>query len=363
MTISFFDSSKSYSNYSNELEDALLSCFKEGKYINGPQVKTFEKELGSFLNVKECIACANGSDALTIALRSLNLPLGSEVIIPSFNYVSAAESAVNLGLSIVFCDVKKDSFNTSLELIQKQVTTKTRAVVVTHLFGSPISDIRLIANFCKENNIFLIEDNAQSLGSQINRKYAGTFGDVGTTSFFPTKNLGCAGDGGAIFTNNLGLGQKIRQLASHGQSKKYHFDFAGYNSRLDTIQASLLLIKLKYLDEQLKERRKNASIYFEHLKGLPLELPLMNESHTFNQFTIKIKDRDRWVTYLKEKDIPNMIYYPSPLHQQKAFKQTNTFELKQSEQCTRECLSLPVYPGLMEEEILYICDSIKEFCL
>ena len=359
MKIPFFKAN--CTNNSEELESTLLQTFRKQQYINGPEVKTLEKELQNYLSTPHCIACANGSDALLIALSSLELPKGSEVIIPTFNYISGAEAAQLLGLKVVFCNVDTDSHNTNLELIQKKWSDKTAAVLITHLFGLPLSDIEQIANYCKEKEVYLIEDNAQSFGSEVNNKKCGTFGDISITSFFPTKNLGGAGDGGAIFTSSGYLALKCRALASHGQTKKYHFKHAGYNSRLDTLQAALLLIKLKQLDQDIEIRKDNAQIYLEQLSTIPSLKLSTTINHTYNQFTINTDKRDELKSFLSDNGISTMVYYPLALHEQIAFLDSSYLDL-QSHSC-KKVLSLPIYPGLETKEILYICDCIKEFYL
>jgi UDP-2-acetamido-2-deoxy-ribo-hexuluronate aminotransferase len=364
MNISFFDSNALHKDYQSELESSLLSTLNEGKYIKGPSVKILEEQLACLIDVKNCISCANGSEAITLAIKALKLDQGSEVIIPSFNYVSAAESAQLCGLTIKFCDVELDTFHPSLEQIKKQINEKTKLIILSHLFGSPISEIEEIALFCKEKKIYLIEDNAQSFGSQINNKYTGSFGIISTTSFFPTKNLACIGDGGAIFTNDDNLAHHINALASHGQTTKYKFDFCGYNSRLDTLQASVLLVKLKYLQADLEKRWQNASLYYKELESLTsIRLP-KKDKNTFNQFTIRVLNnkRDLICQRLKELGIPTMIYYPIPLHKQEAFKANNSQILVNSELLTQSIFSLPIYPGLKSDEISYICSSIKGIC-
>lgn len=363
MNIPFFNWDKITKDYQEELEYALLKGLRDGKHINGPEVTELEHALSKYLGTEYCISCANGSDALTIAIATLNLPKNSEVVIPSYNYVSSAESCVNLGLTPKFCDVEETTQNTSLNLIKKQISSRTKVVIITHLFGLPVNDIKEIAAFCKSNDIFLVEDNAQSFGSGINGKRAGTFGDICTTSFFPTKNLACAGDGGAIFTNNSLFAKKIKILCSHGQEKKYEFSLPGYNSRLDTIQACLLQVNLKYLDKHLGLRKKNASYYIECLKeckniALPVE-----ENNSFNQFTIRTERRDELHEFLKRRGISTMIYYPIPVHSQIAYKKHKNSYLPVSETLSQQCLSLPIHPGLTRKEISYICDSIQEFNL
>jgi UDP-2-acetamido-2-deoxy-ribo-hexuluronate aminotransferase len=268
MRIPFFDTERIHQNYYHLLEEACIQTLKKGDFINGVAVKLFSKRLAEYLKIDFVIPCANGSDALTIALQSLNLEKNAEVIIPSFNYVSAAESTQLLRLKPVFCDVDSYTFNTNLAFIKEKISSKTKAIIVTHLFGKGIHDIQEITAFCRENQLFLIEDNAQSLGAKVKNQFVGTFGDISTTSFFPTKNLACAGDGGAIFTSNENLANRLQSIANHGQNEKYFFDFCGYNSRLDTIQAAILNVKIDFLDEQIELRKQNANQYLTELKSI-----------------------------------------------------------------------------------------------
>jgi dTDP-4-amino-4,6-dideoxygalactose transaminase len=362
--VPFYDSARVHEPYQKQLEKALLDALNQGDYIQGKAVRELESQLSEYLKISHTISCANGSEALTIALKSLDLPTRSEVIIPSFNYVSAAESAHLLGFKVVFCDVDLADFNVDLNLIKEKVSPKTKAIIVTHLFGKAIKDIAEIAAFCKENNIFLIEDNAQSFGSELDGGKAGTFGDISTTSFFPTKNLACLGDGGAIFTDDEALATKIRALCNHGQRQKYHFDFAAYNSRLDTIQAQVLKVKLQFLAQDLELRKANAKHYFEGLKDCKSIVLPNFVNHTFNQFTIRILDgkRDVLTQKLKGNGISTMIYYPKPMHHQTAFESLEKVTLPNTELLMNQVLSLPIFPRLTAEEISYICQFIKEIC-
>lgn len=364
MTIPFYDSKRVHNEYESLLEASLLNDLSEGQYISGKKVKVLETSLQDFLDIEHCITCANGSEALTIAIKALEIEIDSEVIIPSFNYISAAESATLCQLKPVFCDVSSLHFNTTLTDIKLKISAKTKLVIVTHMFGLPVEDIQEIANYCKEKGIFLIEDNAQSFGSKINNQYAGTFGDISTTSFFPTKNLGAIGDGGAIFTSNNDLAKKIKALASHGQSTKYHFDYCGFNSRLDTLQAGILIEKLAFLPSDLEKRKVNAYQYLSELKDVKgIQLP-QKENNTFNQFSILVteKNRDKLASQLKTLGIQPMIYYPLGLHKQKAFSNLEKCNLAQTEMICSSILSLPIFPGLRNDEISYICSSLKNIC-
>lgn len=363
MKIDFFDINKVHGPNQLKLEEQLIMAFRRGDYINGKRIGILENQLAEYLNIPHCISCANGTDALTLALRCLGLPDGSEVIIPSFNYVSAAETATNLGLKVVFCDVEMDSFNTSLALLLPHITHQTKAIVVTHLFGKGIGEMQEIAQYCQTHGIKLIEDNAQSFGVSINGLKAGTFGDLSTTSFFPTKNLGCAGDGGAVFTKNDQYAANIRMLKSHGQSEKYKFEQTGYNSRLDTLQAEILIQKLTWLDDSLAKRSTNAQHYHSELSNLKeVQLPGFTH-HSFNQFTLQVaqKNRDALRDTLQTKGIGTMLYYPIALHRQACFKDLEHAALPNSEELCKTCFSLPIHSGLGASEISYICSEIKRF--
>lgn len=363
MQIDFFDIHKIHSKYQQLLDRTLLDSLHRGDFINGKTIRVLEDSLAQYIGVSGCVSCANGSDALTIALRALDLPRGSEIIIPSFNYVSAAESAANLGYQVVFCDVQLESFNTSLELIKPHISDQTKAVIVTHLFGQSISDMVAIQDFCQKNGLKLIEDNAQSYGATLNHQKTGTFGDLSTTSFFPTKNLGGVGDGGAIFSNNSEYLNKASMLKSHGQSEKYKFEMTGYNSRLDTLQADILLQKLSWLDESLQRRKSHAATYQDHLSSLS-QLSLPNGiNHSYNQYTLRLpqKERTQLRSHLQENGIGTMLYYPVPLHLQACFKDLKQAELPNSEELCKTCFSLPIHSGLDRKEISYICSVIKKF--
>jgi dTDP-4-amino-4,6-dideoxygalactose transaminase len=289
---------------------------------------------------------------------SLDLPKGAEIIIPSFTYIAPVEAAVLLGYKVVFADVDANSFNITLENIKKVYNKNVRAVVAVHLFGQHCADIRDIYHFCLDNHIFLIEDNAQSLASEKNI----TRNSLITTSFFPTKNLGAFGDGGAVLTNDDRLAKKIKQIAGHGQSKKYEHELVGINSRLDAIQAAILKVKLKYLDTFIRQRRAIAAKYNEALASIPaIQIPHETGYHTYHQYTIKVeaKHRNNLQKYLKENGMETTVYYPIPAHLQQAYRQNIT--LKTSETLSQTVLSLPIFPELKHEKTGYILNKIKEF--
>ncbi|MBY0426648.1 MAG: DegT/DnrJ/EryC1/StrS family aminotransferase [Cytophagales bacterium] len=354
----------------SELDIEISKVINQANFINGEQVKSFAAGLSQFLGVKHVIPCANGTDALQLAIMAFNFPDGSEIIVPSFNYVSAAEAIAVLGFTPVFCDVNQETFTIDPKGVEKLVTHKTVAIIPVHLFGqcAPMDQILAIAHTHK---LKVIEDNAQSLGASytLNGKQhpAGTMGDIGTTSFFPSKNLGCMGDGGAIYTNNDELFQKISSLAGHGQIQKYQYELIGVNSRLDTLQAAILSVKLKYLSQNIADRQSAANRYHELLSNYefiqtPKSEPL--SSHTYNQFTIKVNPslRAEIIGRLKDKNIPHMIYYPSPLHTQKAYAKfvKPNQSLLVSEKLCQEVLSLPIHPELTVDQQNFIGQTFAE---
>ena len=361
-----------YEKIKEEVDKAILDVIATAAFINGPEVKEFQKDLGNYLGVKHVIPCANGTDALQISLMALGLKSGDEVISPSFTYIATAEVIGLLNLTPVFIDVDRQNFTIDIQSLRNAITKKTKAIVPVHLYGhcANMEEILKIAN---EFNIPVIEDTAQALGSEFtfsdgSVKKAGTIGTVGCTSFFPSKNLGCYGDGGAIMTNDDDLAKTIRMVASHGQSKKYFHDIIGVNSRLDSIQAAVLRVKLPYLKEYILARKSAASYYSKAFEPFEeLETPFVEEwsDHGFHQYTLVLHnvDREALMTYLKSKDIPSNVYYPMPTHKQGAFK--NTFEkrvsLENTEYLTQTVLSLPIHTELDTEQLEYITSSIIEF--
>lgn len=363
-----------YEKIKNEINAGIQNSIDKTAFINGPAVKEFQQDFEKYLNVKHVIPCANGTDALQIAMMALDLKPGDEVLCPAFTYVATAEVIGLLGLKPVMVDVNGDDFCISLEGLEKYITNKTKAIVPVHLYGQS-ADMEKIMSFAKRHHLFVIEDNAQAIGSDYTFsdgtvKKTGTIGDIGCTSFFPSKNLGCYGDGGALMTNNDDLAAKIRMIANHGQEKKYYHKVLGCNSRLDTIQAEILKVKLKYLDEYSAARNKMANYYDQNLKTIEgLEIPKRNENstHVFHQYTLKVKDgkRDELQKYLAEKNIPSMIYYPLPLYKQEAFLQyvNEGFTLPITEKLCEEVLSLPIHTEFNQEIQDYIISEIKNFYL
>lgn len=351
------DLKNQYLHIKQEMDDAIQQCLLDADYINGKAVKTFENNLSEYTGIKNVIACGNGTDALQLTLMALDLPKGSKIIVPAFSYIAPVEVAAFLEHKLVFADVGTD-FNISLENIKSVFTNDVKAIIIVHLFGQPCKETDAIYNFCIENNVALIEDNAQSLGAEKNN----IRNSITTTSFYPTKNLGAFGDGGAVLCNDDLLAAKIRKIASHGQSKKYIHDVVGINSRLDTIQAAILDVKLKHIVTYNLQRQKNAAFYHSKLNSLEaIELPELTSHNIFHQFTIKVKNgkREELANFLNERNIATIINYPLAAYQQKAYLQD--IKLPVTELLCASALSIPVYPEISETQLLYICDSIKEF--
>jgi len=360
-----------YLKIKEEIDEAIANTISSSRFIGGTAVESFSNNLAEFLGTESVITCGNGTDALQIALMALDLKSGDEVIVPAFTYAATAEVIALLGLTPLMVDVDLNTFNIDLDGADDIVTSRTRAIIPVHLFGLS-SDMEAVMQFAKKYNLFVIEDNAQSIGANYsldNKKYrTGTIGHIGTYSFFPSKNLGCYGDGGAISTNDEKLANKIRMIANHGQSNKYYHEIIGVNSRLDSMQAAILDVKLKYLDEFTNQRVISSTYYDKNLNqitGIKIPQQAKNRKHVYHQYTLQIKDgrRDQLKQYLADHNIPSMIYYPLPLYQQVAYQKfvEKGFSLKNSEQLCHSVLSLPMHTELTEETQLYIVDKIKAF--
>ena len=369
--IKFNDLSRSFKIIKIEYYKKLALLHKSSEYINGQEVKEFEEKLKKYLSVKNVITCANGTDALMMSIFSLNLKKNDEVIMPAFSYISVIEVVTFLGLKPVLVDVEPLTFNINVKEIKKALTSKTKLIIPVHLFGNN-SNMNLIMQIAKQNNLFVIEDAAQSIGSKFNFKnkltHSGTIGDIGCASFFPTKNLGCFGDGGVIFTNNNKIAKRLTMIRNHGQKRKYIHEFLGFNSRLDSIQASVLNIKLKYLDKENKSRQKIATEYnnsFKKIMAITIPNNTINSNHIYHQYTIRVSGglRDSLKLFLHKRGIPSVIYYPFPINYHKPFKKniTKIGGLFQSMKASKEVLSLPIYPYLTKNEISSIINSVECF--
>ena len=361
-----------YNKIKNEIDAAINSVISSAHFINGESVKEFSDNLAQYLKVKHVIPCANGTDALQIALMSLNLKPSDEIICPDFTFISSAEVIGLLKLHPVLVDVDYNSFTSTLKNIESAITVKTKVIIPVHLFGQA-AEMEAITELARKYNLYVIEDTAQALGSDYifsdgSRKKLGTIGTIGCTSFFPSKNLGCYGDGGALFTDDDMLAERIKMITNHGSRQKYYHQIIGCNSRLDSLQAAILNVKLQYLNQYIESRQQAARYYSEHLKDTEgLIIPQENgySTHTYHQYTLKVKDgkRDSLKEFLNSRDIPAMIYYPVPLHRQEAFKtiaRAHT-SLEISEQLSREVLSLPMHTELTQQQQDYIISAIKEF--
>ena len=364
-SISMVDLKSQYLDISKEIDLAISKVINSTSFINGAIVGEFESNLADWNNSKHVIGCANGTDGLQIALMALDLEPGDEIIVPSFTYVATVEVIALLKLTPVFVDVLPDSFNIDISKLEASITSKTKAIIPVHLYGqcAEMDEINAIAN---SNNLFVIEDLAQAIGSKYKDRLSGNLSHIGVTSFFPSKNLGCYGDGGALITNDDEIAKKIRVIGNHGQSKKYYHDVIGVNSRLDSMQAAILNEKLKHLDDYTSNRQKAAEYYDKNLNtlsGITIPGMTINSTHVYHQYTIKVLDgkRDELKSYLMSKGIPSMIYYPLPVNKQlaysgyssKAYEVTNTL-------CT-QVLSLPMHTHLNEEQLNYICQQITEY--
>ena len=362
-----------YQKIQSKVDDSVLKTINSASFINGPQVKSFQKHLEKYLGVKHVIPCANGTDALQIALMALDLKPGDEVITPDFTYASTIEVILLLGLTPVLVDIDIDTFNIDVSGIKNAITSKTKAIIPVHLFGQ-VASMNEILEIAQENDLYIIEDNAQSLGSNFtfkdgSKKKAGTIGHIGTTSFFPSKNLGAYGDGGAIFTEDDDLAHTLRGIVNHGMYVRYYHDLVGVNSRLDSIQASILDIKLDYLDDYNNSRCIAASKYnllFKDQSNIITPIRVgERDSHVFHQYTLRIlnRKRDELVKYLNDRNIPCGIYYPVPLHLQKAYKSNryNQSNFKVTNQVVKEVISLPMHTELTDDQLDYISSHVIKF--
>jgi dTDP-4-amino-4,6-dideoxygalactose transaminase len=371
MQIEMVDLNGQYNKIKTEVDQAVISCISSALFINGPSVKDFQYNLEQYLGVKHVIPCANGTDSLQIAMMALDLKVGDEVICPAFTYVATAEVIGLLGLTPVMVDVDHNTFNISVNEIENAITEKTKAIVPVHLYGQSC-DMEQIMNLANKYDLFVIEDNAQAIGADYTfsngeMKKAGCIGDIGTTSFFPSKNLGCFGDGGAVYTNNDELATKVRMIANHGQSVQYYHDEIGVNSRLDTIQAAVLNVKLKNLDEYISARQTLAAAYDSAFSGLAhAKIPARAaySTHVFHQYTIVLcgKDRNEVRAALAEKGIPSMIYYPLELHNQKAYRDAQYTDKDFPITCelSKSVLSLPMHTEMKEDQLAYIIENVTK---
>ena len=370
--IQMVDLKSQYEKIAPEIDSAIKLVLKSAAFIKGPDVTLFEEELAKYMGVRNVISCANGTDALQIAMMALGLKPGDEVITTNFTFVATVEVVALLGLKLVLVDPDPDTFNMTAETVRKAITPRTRAIVPVHLFGQCV-DMEGIMKLAKQHNIFVIEDAAQATGADYifsdgSRRKAGTMGHIGATSFFPSKNLGCYGDGGALYTNDDDLAKKLRSITNHGMKVRYYHNDIGVNSRLDTLQAAILRVKLKHLTQYNSARKSVADFYDGALAGSPfITVPerTASSSHIFHQYTIKVKDgrRDDLKKFLESVNIPAMIYYPVPLHIQEAYRYLGykESEFPVTSALSREVLSLPIHPDFEQEQLDYIVLNILKF--
>ena len=370
-SIQMVDLKGQYKKIKKEVDTAIRTCVDTTMFIGGPQVASFQKNLEKYLSVKHVIPCANGTDALQIAFMALGLQPDDEVIVPAFTYVATAEVIALLQLAPIMVDVDPKTFNITAEIVENAITPRTKAIVPVHLFGQSC-DMEGIMEVAKRNNLFVVEDNAQAIGADYTfkngeKKKTGTIGDIGCTSFFPSKNLGCYGDGGALMTNDDELAKKIRLIANHGQVVRYYHSVVGVNSRLDAIQAGILDVKLKHLDEYNAARQKAAAYYdkvFKKIKGLEIPTRQPNSTHVFHQYTLRVKNgkREALQQHLTQLGIPSMIYYPVPLYKQEAFAPYwKGGELPVTEGLSDEVVSLPMHTELNTPLLRHITEGVKSF--
>jgi UDP-2-acetamido-2-deoxy-ribo-hexuluronate aminotransferase len=372
--IKMVDLNGQYQKINKEVDEAIHKVIDSASFIKGPEVKIFENALLSYLGVNSVISCANGTDALQIAMMALGLEPGNEVITTPFTFVATVEVVKLLGLKPVFADIDPCTFNLDLQNVESKITQKTKAIVPVHLFGQ-CSDMEGLSALAKKHKLYIIEDAAQSLGcnyifSDKSQKKSGTIGDIGCTSFFPSKNLGAFGDGGALFTNRPEIAQKLQAIVNHGMIQKYHYDYVGVNSRLDTLQAAILNVKLKYLDEYNHSRQIAAEFYDDalgDLEGIIIPSRVKYSNHIFHQYTIKISSEKRnpLKDHLEKSGIPSMIYYPLSLHLQKAYTDLGykKGDFPVAEKVCQEVLSLPMHSELDKDQLRFITERIIEFVI
>ena len=361
-----------YNKIKSEVDSAILDILSKASFINGPHVKNFQENLQNYLNVKHVIPCANGTDALQVAMMALNLQPGDEVITTTFTFIATAEVIALLRLTPVLVDIEKDSYNIDPEAIERAITPKTKAIVPVHIFGQ-CANMEAIMDIARRHNLYVVEDNAQAIGAEYTFsdgtvKKAGTIGTIGCTSFFPSKNLGCYGDGGALFTNDDALAEQIRVVVNHGMKVRYYHDYVGVNSRLDTIQAAVLDIKLKHLDEYIKARQY-AAAYYDKAFSVTDKIITPKKSgfttHVYHQYVMVLNgvDRVKLMEHLQSKGISCAIYYPVPLHEQKAYQDPRykKGDFPVSEYLCENVIALPMHTEFTDEQLDYVTSTILNF--
>ncbi len=359
MNIPMVDLKGQYESLKDEIDSSILQALSETRFILGPNVQSFDQEVAEHLGAKHAISCANGTDALHLALLAAGIQPGDEVITTAFTFIATAEAIRYIGAIPVFVDIQPQSFNIDPDRIRAAVTDKTRAILPVHLFGQA-ADMNEIQAIADEFELLIIEDCAQSFGARYQGKTTGTLGCVGSFSFFPSKNLGCYGDGGMVTTNNDELAARVRMLRNHGSSKQYHHDVIGFNSRLDELQAVILRIKLKHIDDYNRKRLEVARTYNQLLAGSRFTTPHIpdDRDHVFHQYTLLCDERDKLRETILAQDIACAVYYPIPLHQQQAFHDTEQPELPVTESTAERCLSFPIFPEMTAQQIETVCEAL-----
>lgn len=364
MNLQMVDLVNQYKRIKPEIDSAIQAVIESGQFILGKTVSEFENNVAKYLGVRHAIGCASGTDALQVALMALDIKDGDEVITTSFTFVATVETIVLLGAKPVYVDIEPDTFNIDPTKIEKAITEKTKAIIPVHLYGHPV-DMDPVLEIAKKYNLYVIEDSAQAMGANYKNKKVASIGDIGCISFFPSKNLGAYGDAGMITTNSDELAEKIRMIIVHGSKTRYYHELLGVNSRLDAIQAAILNVKLKYLDEWNNLRNDFAKVYNQLLNSELIKIPIIKPyaKHIFHQYTIRVNRRDELSEFLKNKNIPHAIYYPIPLHQQNAYKHLSpvNLSLPETEKAAREVISLPMHTELTFEMQKYIADAINTF--
>ncbi|MBT5420946.1 MAG: DegT/DnrJ/EryC1/StrS family aminotransferase [Candidatus Cloacimonetes bacterium] len=365
MNVPLLDLKAQYDQILPKIRTEIDKVLESHRYILGPQVKEFEEDMQKYCEAKHAVGCASGTDALVLALKALQIQEDDEVITTTFTFFATAGAISRVGAKPIFVDIKPDTFNIDPKQIENAITPKTKAIIVVHLFGQP-AEMDTIIEIAQKNKLKVIEDNAQGIGAKFNGKVAGSIGDIGTLSFFPSKNLGAMGDAGMCLTNNDELAARLIQLRVHGENPQYFHKWVGLNSRLDTIQASVLKVKLPYLESWSDARRKNAQYYFSKLNDVSqIKTPFIHEKATsiYNQFTLLAEDRDELLKYLRNKNIGCAVYYPKPLHIQECFSKLGykKGDLPIAEEISQKVISIPIYSEITKEQQDYVIENIKEY--
>jgi dTDP-4-amino-4,6-dideoxygalactose transaminase len=364
LTVPLLDLKPQYADLKNEIDEAVHRVLDGTRFIGGPEVSGLEEEIARYSQCKHAIGCASGTDALILALRALGVGPGDEVVTTGYSFFASAGTVVNVGAIPVFVDIDPRTYNIDAHRLEAAITSRTKAVIAVHLYGQ-CCDLGAVKAVCDKHRLYLIEDAAQAIGAEWEGKRAGSVGDIGCFSFFPSKNLGAAGDGGKLTTQDDALGERLRLLREHGAKPKYYHSIVGTNSRLDALQAAILRVKLRHLDRWSEARARNAALYDQLLEGSPVGRPFRDTRarHIYNQYVIRVAERDPMRQHLTERGVGTEIYYPVPLHLQQCFATLGykNGDLPQSEAAARETLALPIFPELTEEQIRHVAASILEF--